>query len=265
MNSTDPFEELIQRGRDLDTLAESIQEEYPSSVSDHDLRVFRDQYRSWYFSGRALLQEDLRHRFDRCYVGAKFGTPIKGFLDNCTKKSVFRRSSTMRRDPTSTKNWQTPYGQWFKIPFEEQCDILREAQGRPPDTIDITKFHPRLHAASARLFENGHYRNAIFEASVALNHLVKYKSGSSAPDGTTLMQQVFSPKNPLLMVSESEDERTGVMWLFTGAWMGLRNPRGHQINADADMTSGECLEWLAFLSALMRIIDRSEKRHIAKQ
>jgi uncharacterized protein (TIGR02391 family) len=259
VSSTDPFEQLIQRGRELDKFAQSIQSEYPSPILDHELRVFRDQYQSWYFSGRALLPDDLRDRFARSYVGAKFVASIKGFLDNSTNKALFRRSHTILKCPTSTKNWQSPYGIWFKKPFEEQSDILREAQGRPSNAIDITKLHPRICAASAKLFDNGHYRNAIFEASLALNQLVKHKSASSAPDGTNLMQQVFSPKNPLLVVSESEDERTGVMWLFVGSWMGLRNPRGHQINADVDMTGTECLEWLAFLSALMRIVDRSER------
>lgn len=67
------------------------------------------------------------------------------------------------------------------------------------------------------------------------------------------------PSATQLKVSDDKDERLGFMWLFSGAIMGLRNPRGHQLGVGQDMTRDECLEWLGFLSALMRVVDRSEE------
>lgn len=259
MGETDPFDDLINRAQALDEFAASIQAEYPSHVSRHDLRVFRDQYRAWYYAGRARLPEDLKRRFDQLYKGGRIKTSIRSFLDQSTQKAWGRKIKTVEENPTSPANWQVRYGISFKQPFEEQCDILREAQGRPPGTLDITRLHPRIQAASAGLFEDGHYRHAILDACLALNEPVRKKSGSNADDGTALMQHVFSPKDPMLRVSQFEGEQQGVMFLLSGAMMGLRNPSGHHLNTDAAMTREECLEWLGFLSALMRVVDNAEK------
>ncbi len=123
----------------------------------------------------------------------------------------------------------------------------------------LSILHPRIGAAAGELFNDAHYRQSIFEACLALQHAVREKSGSTAKDGTALMENVFSARRPILEISDDQDERRGFMWLFEGAIMGLRNPRGHGLSTDNDMTPEECLEWLAFLSALMRVVDRSEK------
>lgn len=123
----------------------------------------------------------------------------------------------------------------------------------------LAALHPEIVASCGKLFVDGHYRQAIFEGCLAVNHAVRTKSGSSAEDGTKLMEHVFSSKNPQLRVSDVEDERVGIMWLFKGAWMGLRNPRGHRLGTDANMSRQECLEWLGFLSALVRTVDNSRE------
>jgi len=63
----------------------------------------------------------------------------------------------------------------------------------------------RLLAASSELYRNGHYANAIEDAVKALNGLVRLRSGQDG-DGTSLMQAVFSPKNPILRFNELVDE-----------------------------------------------------------
>jgi hypothetical protein len=72
------------------------------------------------------------------------------------------------------------------------------------------------------------------------------------------MQTVFSAKEPLLKVSDDPDEQLGMMWLFSGAMMALRNPRGHRVETDDQTTREECLEWLGKISALLRVVDRAE-------
>jgi Protein of unknown function (Hypoth_ymh) len=43
------------------------------------------------------------------------------------------------------------------------------------------------------------------------------------------------------------------MWLFTGAVMGIRNPRAHAITPHPDKQT--TLEWLGFASVLFRMLD----------
>jgi len=94
--------------------------------------------------------------------------------------------------------------------------------------FDERGFHTEVLQFSRRLFASGHYAQAVFEASKALNIAVKKKSGF-AGDGASLMTQAFSPGNPILKLnaisSQSErDEQQGFMHLFQGAMLGIRNP-----------------------------------------
>jgi hypothetical protein len=71
------------------------------------------------------------------------------------------------------------------------------------------------------------------------------------------MQKVFSKNNPILKVSDNEDEQLGFMWLFSGSVMAIRNPKAHSL---IEQNNPErTLEWLAFASVLFKILDESEK------
>ena len=67
------------------------------------------------------------------------------------------------------------------------------------------------------------------------------------------MQSVFSANTPRLKVDPRFGNQLGFMHLFTGAMDAIRNPRAHHSNAQ--LTQEEALEWLAFLSALFRVLD----------
>jgi uncharacterized protein (TIGR02391 family) len=114
---------------------------------------------------------------------------------------------------------------------ENALQILRQQVAsvnqalRPYGNLDL---HPEIARAASELYRDGHYANAIDDAVKALNGLVRMRSGETA-DGTTLMQCVFSPKNPILRFNDLEDqtdqdEQQGFMMMFTGApstWRAL--------------------------------------------
>jgi uncharacterized protein (TIGR02391 family) len=57
------------------------------------------------------------------------------------------------------------------------------------------------------------------------------------PSGTELMQLVFSPKSPILKFNEQQNdsersEQQGMMFLFSGAMLAIRNPRAHGLVQD---------------------------------
>ncbi len=56
-------------------------------------------------------------------------------------------------------------------------------------------------------------------------------------DGAPLMRAVFSRNNPILAFNDlsdqtAQDEQEGMMHLFEGAMLGIRNPRAHDILSD---------------------------------
>jgi uncharacterized protein (TIGR02391 family) len=117
----------------------------------------------------------------------------------------------------------------------------------------IHNLHPSVQKVAGRLFSDRHYRQAILDTYILLVNKVKEKSGQRDLDGVHLMQKVFSPKNPVIKVSDDPDEQQGFMWLFSGAVMAIRNPKAHRLIEQKD--PHRALEWLSFASVLMRILD----------
>lgn len=75
------------------------------------------------------------------------------------------------------------------------------------------------------------------------------------------MQAVFSPKNPVLrfndMQTESDrSEQQGMMYLYAGAMLALRNPRAHGVIRDEPT---EALEYIGLVNMLIRALDRAER------
>jgi len=147
-------------------------------------------------------------------------------------------------------------------------EILEERladQGQEPDARAVRAFgeldiHPVIREASSKLFEDGHHANAVFEGCKALDLHVQSKSGSSQT-GTPLMQTVFSPNAPVLKVADlttstGKDEQQGMMYLFAGAMLGLRNPRAHSLKTD---DPERAIEYIAFLSMLAKVTDGARK------
>jgi uncharacterized protein (TIGR02391 family) len=123
--------------------------------------------------------------------------------------------------------------------------------------FDLYDFHEKIKSIAGPLFNNGHYRQAILDVYIALVEEVKNKSKLNNLDNTALMQKVFSKNNPILKVSDNEDEQLGFMWLFSGSVMAIRNPKAHSL---IEQNNPErTLEWLAFASVLFKILDESEK------
>jgi uncharacterized protein (TIGR02391 family) len=122
--------------------------------------------------------------------------------------------------------------------------------------INLVNLHPTVQETAGKLFSNGHYRQAILDTYIALVETVKKLSGITNLDNSPLMQRVFSQDDPIINVSEDKSEQLGFMWLFSGAVMGIRNPKAHRlINQDDPQRA---IEWLSFASVLFRVLDDSK-------
>lgn len=139
---------------------------------------------------------------------------------------------------------------------EQVEDTGPDAAGRTLRSYQGLDLHPEIARAASRLYQDGHYANAV-EASVkALNGLVRLRSGLEQ-DGSTLMERAFNPSNPALKFNaladqSDKDEQRGFMMMFSGAVAGLRNPRAHGFIED---DPERALEFIAFVSLLAKLLD----------
>ena len=110
----------------------------------------------------------------------------------------------------------------------------------------------RIAAVAGHLYADGHYSQAVFEAAKALVNLVKERSGCHDLDGAGLMTTAFSVNKPLLafnvLANQSDrDEQLGMMHLFEGAVLGIRNPGGHDF---PELSPVRATQYIGFLSLL---------------
>lgn len=142
--------------------------------------------------------------------------------------------------------------------FVEQ---LRDSLGKPSSPAGYT-FHPEVELVSRKLLEDGHYKQAVFEAYVYVINAVKTKAQRTDLDGDSLMNHAFGCDNqkPILafngLHNRAElDEQRGMMFLFKGM-VGLRNAKGH---TNTLLNSFErAVEYLSLASLLLRLLETAK-------
>jgi len=146
----------------------------------------------------------------------------------------------------------------------ERLELYKDTEAEEKRIInyDLSNLHTKIIESSSRLFNDKHYAQAISEAFKQVNDYVKEKSGIQDRDGTSLMEYVFSPNNPILAFNElitqsDKDEQLGFMFLFKGAILGIRNPKAHTIVVQRDPV--KTLEYLAFASLLIKMDEDARK------
>jgi uncharacterized protein (TIGR02391 family) len=117
--------------------------------------------------------------------------------------------------------------------------------------------HPDLPAQVRRLFDDGHYAQATFEALKYLDEEVQRLS-ADADFGKSLMMRVFGGNPPKLrlnpgMTPSELSEQEGYKFIFAGTMAGIRNPRGHSTNVSDDPDT--CLDHLVLTSMLIRKLE----------
>lgn len=143
---------------------------------------------------------------------------------------------------------------------EKLSDGGESAEARAKRAFGDLDLHPEIERACAKLFEDGHYADAVENGCKVLDMLVKMRSMRTDPSGTELMQLVFSPRNPVLRFNDQTNdsersEQQGMMYLFAGAMLALRNPRAHGLVQDHPESA---VEYLSFLSMLAKSLNRAK-------
>src|SRR5262245_50580070 len=123
--------------------------------------------------------------------------------------------------------------------------------GHPFDSRDI---HQELPGEVRKLFDNGHYSQATFEAFKYLDNSVKQLANTDKT-GKALMMEAFRDGLPPIQLTalQTKTERVkqeGYKFVFAGSMMAIRNPRGHEHSVTDDVTT--CLDHLSLVSQLLR-------------
>lgn len=128
--------------------------------------------------------------------------------------------------------------------------------------LSTSSLHPTIWDAAARLFDGGHYRQAVQTASQALESHLQAIAGaglagqdlaklfSAGGDGVRLHFAELDPNGKTYA-----SVREGAASLIRGAMMGVRNLVSHP--EWPDPSESEALEMLAVLSYIAHLVDRA--------
>lgn len=144
---------------------------------------------------------------------------------------------------------------------EKLEDLEGGEKPRPSAYFNKLNLHPRIQGVAEDRFLDGHHWDAVFSASKALVNFVKEQSGLEL-DGAKLMYSAFSKNNPVLAFNDlsdttDRDEQEGMMHLFVGAVLAIRNPGGHSFPEGSEQRA---LEYISFLSTLAYRVQEAKRK-----
>lgn len=126
----------------------------------------------------------------------------------------------------------------------------------------VELLEPEVVASSLRQYDQGLFRDAVFNAFIALFDLIRQRTGLSE-DGAALAGRAFSLESPRLVLGDlttptGQNEQKGFIQLLQGAYLAIRNPGAHTLTHDLDERKSRQL--LVMASLLVR---RVKEAHIA--
>jgi uncharacterized protein (TIGR02391 family) len=144
---------------------------------------------------------------------------------------------------------------------ERQEELATSEAPQPSKYFTQLNLHPRIAEVATDLFMDGHHWEAVFAASKALLNYVKDRSQRHDLDGANLMRTVFSRNTPILAFNDLKeptelDEQEGMMHLFEGAVLAIRNPGGHTF---PEGSAQRAVEYINFLSLLAYKVQEARK------
>lgn len=163
----------------------------------------------------------------------------------------------------SDKNSKDVVG-WLLKNQEQEMHAIEKKKAE--ELFDKIITHSQIRKASRDLFFSGKHRNAVLDAMIKIEEMVKEKAKHPKDNrgqelsGRALMFKVFNPDDPLLKWSElqhqpGKDELAGYCQIFAGAMLGIRNPKAHLIFKSRPKRA---LQLLHFATLLAEIIDASK-------
>ena len=139
-----------------------------------------------------------------------------------------------------------------------------EKHAREDESIEVqvgfeNLLHPVVFEHAYQQYRNGHLRDAVLNAVVAVFDLIRERTGLKI-DGQGLVPEAFSLEKHHLVFSEMDTEsgrndQKGFLQILSGAYIGIRNPKAHSLHHDLDET--KAAQYLVFASLLARRVSEA--------
>lgn len=141
--------------------------------------------------------------------------------------------------------------------------LILQAEAERPPTVGAEAMHPAVWGAAARLWRDGHFREAVAGASESVVAMVKTRTKRNDVFATSLWRETFSDKPPqpgkprLRWPGDPADQdvstmNSGLLAFAPGVQMTIRNSAAHGLG---ELDQQSALERLAALSLLARWVD----------
>ncbi len=236
------LERRIQELEQLDTRAAVLSRTGVDDVAESNVR---EAIRDVFGTNSPEFQE---HQYLRLWVGPSYMNMDRGAMLAATEAGRIQVIGILKGLIGRLK--------------EKRDDLGGGAAALPFSYFDRLNLHPKVLDVSRDLFRDGYPWEAVFAAAKALVNYVKERSGRHDLDGAPLVRTVFSPKNPILAFNDSADqtdldEQEGMMHLFEGAVLGIRNPGGHAFPEGPEQRA---IEYISLLSLLAYRVQEAKKR-----
>ncbi|KKU14306.1 TIGR02391 family protein [Candidatus Jorgensenbacteria bacterium RIFCSPLOWO2_02_FULL_45_12] len=141
----------------------------------------------------------------------------------------------------------------------KQAGVVTQTENESSRDFSARNFHPEIHKHCSRLYSQGNYFHAVFEAAKVYNKKVQEKAQSNN-DGQSLMMEAWTT-NGVLKITACKTEtdknvQEGIKFLSAGLMQAMRNPTAHEPALDWPISKEDCLDMLSFISYLFRQLDR---------
>ncbi len=142
----------------------------------------------------------------------------------------------------------------------KQAGVIVQTESEANQDFFLRNFHPEVHKHCSKLYSQGNYFHAVFEAAKVYNKKVQKKAQSSK-DGQSLMMEAWTTSGTLKVTPcQSETDRNvqeGIKFLSAGLMQAMRNPTAHEPALDWPINKVDCLDMLSFISYLFRQLDQA--------
>lgn len=137
---------------------------------------------------------------------------------------------------------------------------IEKSQGSSTSGIDWHVIHPLIRTVSQERYNVAQYADSVEAAFKTINNAVKVivlEITGEEMDGNSLMQKAFNKNNPLIKFNEidritAQDIQQGYQFMFSGAILGIRNPKAHEVES---ISKEDAIRKLHFASMLMYKLD----------
>jgi len=139
-------------------------------------------------------------------------------------------------------------------------ELLNLEDIRNEDHYFWQNIHPRIVELAKPRFDAGFYADSVESSFKEINDIIKnivVRNGGRELDGSSLMTTAFSLANPIIrltsLISDTDKNiQQGYMQIFSGAMVGIRNPKAH---GNLHPEKKRALHLLSLASLLMYKID----------